>query len=394
MKILHSQVMSGIAGSESVLRSLLPALVTRGHEIHFLCIHPVSSEAVCRDYCDALEAEGVRTHRAPYRSGPNLATLRALDRLVGSGGFDLVHSHLLKTDCLFAAARALWGRTYRLVSTKHGYQESFTAKHGFNGKARTRDSYWWAARAAETQMTASSAVSTGVADLFCDLGITEPERMHLTHLGFDYAPPQPAPPDLRVGTPQLCQVGRLVEYKGHAFAIDAVARLKDEFPHIALVFVGSGPYEAHLRQLAESAGVAAQVMFVGRQSRPTDYVRASDVALVPSRAEGFGLVILEAMSAMRPVVAFDVPSPNEILQHGHTGMLVPPYSGEGYAAAIRQLLRSPEERDKLAREARYELLSAFSLTAMTDGFERFYASALATRPRPSWRAASGERAAT
>ncbi|MBK8410460.1 MAG: glycosyltransferase [Sandaracinaceae bacterium] len=109
--------------------------------------------------------------------------------------------------------------------------------------------------------------------------------MHVTRLGFDYpAAPDSHRTDLRFGSPQLCQVGRLVGCKGQSVAIEAVARLQQEFPGVALVLVGAGPRESELRALAVARGVGERVLFVGQQKAPLDYVLASDGA-GPSKAE-------------------------------------------------------------------------------------------------------------
>jgi glycosyltransferase involved in cell wall biosynthesis len=384
MKLLHSQVMAGVAGSENVLLRLLPALRARGHEVHFLCVHAGDGDEVAKGFCDRLTREGVTTELLRHRGLLDFRLLAALDRIVVGGKFDLVHTHLLKTDGIFAAARLRYNRRHRQVSTKHGYRESVMERFGLDPARVPRDQYWLAARLAESQITASSAVSAGVAGLFCGLGITAESRMHVTHLGFDYPTEHDTFPDLRFGEPQMCQVGRLVECKGQEVAISATGLLRHEFPGISLVLVGGGPRESELRKFAEELGVGGHVHFVGHQTAPIGFMRASDVVLVPSKAEGFGLVILEAMAAGRAVVAFDVPAPNEVLRHGVTGLLVPPYSVTAYAEAIAQLLRRPSERAQLADRASIDLTSRFSTAAMVDGFERFYARALVTEPPGSY----------
>lgn len=385
MKILHAQVMAGVAGSETVLRSLLPALAARSHEIHFLCLHDAADAAVCGAYCDELDAKGVATHRLVHRTKDTPRTLAAIDRLIARGGYDIVHAHLLRADVLLAAARFAFGRGFRLVSTKHGYNGEFMAAHGLDPSRRVRDAYWYAAVAAEHQITASSSVSAGLAHFMSEIGIVDPARQFVTALGFDYPAPPELEPALRTGSPQLVLVGRLVRLKGQDVAINCIAALAPEFPDISLTLVGGGESEAELRSLASRLGVDGRVTFAGPQSQPARYLAASDVVLVPSMAEGFGIVVLEGMAAHRPVVAFDVPAPNEIIEHERSGILVPPYSVPDFTEAIRRILRSPTLAYQLAERGAERLRVHYSSAAMTDGFETFYAEAQKLPLRATWR---------
>ena len=103
---------------------------------------------------------------------------------------------------------------------------------------------------------------------------------------------------------------------------------------------------------------------------------ASDVALVPSISEGLGVVFLEAHAAGVPIVAFDVPASNEILRHGESGLLVPPYDIDAYARQIIGLLSDQALREHLRTGGAERLRSYFTRERMTRETISFYERAL------------------
>jgi glycosyltransferase involved in cell wall biosynthesis len=98
----------------------------------------------------------------------------------------------------------------------------------------------------------------------------------------------------------------------------------------------------------------------------------SDGVLIPSVSEGFGIVILEAFNSRSPVVAFDVPAPNEIIEHEKTGLLVPPFDLNELKAAITRFLSRPEEGKKMAEVAYQRLKSYYCLDRMVGEIVEVY----------------------
>ncbi|MGC8873969.1 MAG: glycosyltransferase, partial [Chloroflexia bacterium] len=104
-----------------------------------------------------------------------------------------------------------------------------------------------------------------------------------------------------------------------------------------------------LAQRAEALGVARALHFLGQVSEQEKIalLRACDVYVLPSRYEGFGLPLLEAMACRAPIVASDVPVIHEIVRDGENGLLVPHRNPESLGAALLRLLGDPELRARL-----------------------------------------------
>lgn len=159
-------------------------------------------------------------------------------------------------------------------------------------------------------------------------------------------------PDLGDG-PTLLFVGRLERRKGLAQLCRAYAGLRVHHPDLRLLVVGDGPERRRCEQ-ALPAEVAAGVTFLGRLEAaelPALYACA-DVVVAPSLGgESFGVVLLEAMAARRPVVASDIPGYRTVLRDGVEGRLVPPGDVGALEQALDALIANPSLRQAMAAEA-------------------------------------------
>jgi len=128
----------------------------------------------------------------------------------------------------------------------------------------------------------------------------------------------------------------------------AAARLRQSVPDLEVRIVGNGPCAPMLHRLARDLTLDDTVVWLGDISRAelaAEYNR-SDVFCLPSIQEGFGIVLLEAMGASRPIVASRAAAIPEVIPHGE---LVEPDNPEALAAALQGLHRSPERRAALSR---------------------------------------------
>ena len=132
-----------------------------------------------------------------------------------------------------------------------------------------------------------------------------------------------------------------------------------------LVVLGEGPERASLLALAASLGVSAEVDFPGFLPNPYALMRRADLFVLSSAWEGFGNVLVEAMACGCPVVSTRCPSgPDEILEDGRYGELVPVGAADALAGAIARTLDAPQKPDVLRRRA-----AAFSLDACIARYE-------------------------
>lgn len=286
--------------------------------------------------------------------------------------------HLVHADFCGAAAKLLFRRDMRLVTTKHGYDEKYLARHGLDTRFAHRDLYWAVAKASELAVDHSAVVSTGLRDLLVAFGIARPERVSVIPHGFDFSAVtyDTCGRKYRCAPRQLTVIGRLIPWKGHRFVLKVMPDLLRRFPDLCLVVVGRGALEGDLRAQVRALGIEEHVRFEGYQRNVHDYMRASDVVLVPSLAEGFGVVTLEAWHNRKPVVAFDVPALNEIVRDGETGYLVPPFDTGALRDRIVRLLEDPAAARRMGEGGYRTLQTDYSIDRMTDATIAMYQGVL------------------
>jgi glycosyltransferase involved in cell wall biosynthesis len=174
-------------------------------------------------------------------------------------------------------------------------------------------------------------------------------------------------------------MGRLVPQKGFDLLLEAFARIAARHPEWSIKVLGKGPLKGKLEAQAESLGLKNRVSFVGVVSDPFPVLRAADLFVFPSRFEGFGNALAEAMACGLPVISFDCPAgPSDIIRNEVDGVLVPPDDVAGLANAMDRLMSDAAQREKLARRAP-EVLTRFSLERVLTMWDKLFVDTLPAR---------------
>jgi sugar transferase (PEP-CTERM/EpsH1 system associated) len=172
-------------------------------------------------------------------------------------------------------------------------------------------------------------------------------------------------------------VGMLRPVKGHRYLIEAIAVVREQVPHVHLCLVGDGPLHQELNDLCQTLGMGDNVSLLGKRDDVHALLRQFDVFALPSLSEGISNALLEAMSAGLPAVATNVGGNPEIVQHGVTGLLVPPQDSRALADALLQVLSDPDARQTMGRKGRERVEAHFSLPGMAQRYGEIYEQALA-----------------
>lgn len=175
---------------------------------------------------------------------------------------------------------------------------------------------------------------------------------------------------------------RLEKRKGLRFLLGAFARLKWDHPNIRLIVVGPGHiHKDHYQVIAERN--IQDVVFIGGvpyRDLPRYYATA-DICCFPATGnESFGIVLLQAMAAGRPMVATAIPGFKAVVEDGREALLAPPQDEEGLAKALARLIEDPDLRARLATEGRRRV-EAFRWSRVGDQVVSYYNEVLATQLR-------------
>jgi glycosyltransferase involved in cell wall biosynthesis len=149
--------------------------------------------------------------------------------------------------------------------------------------------------------------------------------------------------------------------KGQDVLVKALPEMVAVKPELYVVFVGPmTKFGQHLPGEVEAMGLGQHVAFVGARDDAYSFIRASNMLIHPSRAEGQGLVVLEAMVLRTPILATDVGGIPFSIQHGRSGWLVPPNDPGAIAEGFRTLAQNPSLRERLVAEAEARYWENFS----------------------------------
>lgn len=340
LMVLHSH---DCGGAERHALQLMEGLRARGHE-------PVFAGPMDGWLGDQVKAARLRWHHIPLHGFADLPSVWRLARLARRESADLIHGHLTRGAWYAGWSAKLAG--VPSVATAH----SDNARRHF-GRARR-----------------IVAVSQAVADFLARQGY-DTARIRMVHHGIqDIAARLPADArettrqslGLPAGEPCLLMAARIVPAKGHDTALKALAKLAHR-PWTLLVAgdhrVDLGP---QMQALASGLGLAERVHFLGQREDVPALLAAADVLLAPSRREALSLTLLEASACARPIVASRVGGIGEVVEHGASGLLVPPDDPAALAGAIDTLLGDAALAARLGARARQRFEADFTEDAMFD----------------------------
>lgn len=164
-------------------------------------------------------------------------------------------------------------------------------------------------------------------------------------------------------------VARLTREKGIDIALEAIALLPDD---VHLVIAGDGPERLSLEQQATRLGIHDRITFLGVTDRVEELLPAFDALIVPSRTEAHGMVAAEALACSVPIVSADVGGLRSLIQHEHTGLMVPTGDVRALADALDRLLQDPNFAESLASRGRSFIAGNYSLDNMVARTEAVY----------------------
>jgi phosphatidylinositol alpha-mannosyltransferase len=187
-------------------------------------------------------------------------------------------------------------------------------------------------------------------------------------------------PEFQDGKVNILFVGRVEPRKGAMYLMRAYARIKERHPDTRLIIAGRGPEIGDLRRFAHGHKIA-DVLFAGRVSDEDKarFYKTADVFVAPSTGqESFGIVLLEAMAAGRPVVASDIHGYKRVVQRNVSGLLVEPKDPDALADALERLIADPDRRRGLG-EAGAKRAHDFDWQHVTGELLRVYEEVIARR---------------
>lgn len=298
---------------------------------------------------------------------------------------DIVHTTLVEAHLVGRPAAASIGVPVvsSLVNDHHGVAGVRSGPH------RTKRSVVWAADAATARSVVRfQALTQHVADVMALRLLISPHRIDVIPRGREPSQLGRRSPDRRervrhelgVTDSQLLVVAaaRHEVQKGLDVLLRCIPLVRNHLPSVRFIVAGrDGSATPSLTALVESLGIGDAVEFVGHRDDVADLMCAADLWCVPSRWEGFGGILLEAMAMEVPLIASDVPAVREVAGTPPVFRLVRPDDPEQLAVAVVEALVDPDGSAHDTARARARFLDEYSSTSVSDRLLAFYDDARA-----------------
>jgi len=377
LRILHTLPDLQTGGGQMVLLRHLRHMDPERYEHHVCFFLPAD------DMRAQFEEIGVATHYIPHRGWRHIRScLNQLSKCVDELDIRLIHSNGTTIDKLYGQIAALRAGI-PLLNSLHGV------------KPRPRRPLGMLAYASRSivelpldRMTRLHEVAVSdpiLVDWKARLraGGVASGRQHVVYSGIpvdDYRRRLSADErrqlraelGIEPGDLALITVTRLVQAKGLDMLVPMMQRLTADEPNARLLIVGDGDRRASLADEIRAAGLEDRMILLGRRTDVAPLLAAADLFVFPSLFEGFGLVVLEAMAAGLPVVAFDLPV-LRILDEQDTGIsLVTERSGEALAVRILDRARGPENLQEIGARAAATIATHWDVRRSAQAYSRLY----------------------
>ena len=363
---------ASIGGSGIIATELGKALATRGHRVHIL-----SSDTPVRlgDYQPGLTFHRIETPSYPLFREPQyvLSLANKIVQVSRAERLDIVHAHyaIPHATAAYLARQVLASMSGvtvpRVITTLHGTDITLL------GSDR---SYSEIVAFGIEQSDGVTTVSESLKnDTYRELGCTCDIRVIPNFIDCDMNTRRENR-GLRAnlaphGEKLLIHVSNFRPVKRVGAAVEVFARVREQQP-TRLLMVGDGPDLGEAQRLAQTLGVADDVLFLGEQDHVVPLLSVADVFLLPSAQESFGLAALEAMACEVPVVASRVGGLSEVIEHGVTGYLHAPDDLDGMAQSIVRLVADDAVHGRMASAAARAARDRYCDSRIVPEYEAFY----------------------
>jgi len=377
VKVLHVITGLGVGGAELQLRSVIQH---SRHECDVVTLYNPGPVA------DMLQEDGVRVRSLEMTSNRQLSALPRLWRLIRGAGYDVVHTHLYRSQIYGRPAARLAGAPV-VVSTEHSIGETHLERRPMTAGVRAL----YLATGAFSQMTI--AVSPIVRQRMLDWGVPDrkmtviPNGVDLSRVAFDAAARARIREEFRIGPADyvIGVLGRLDPNKRFELVIEAAAPLLRD--GVKLLIVGKGDELARLEDTTARCRVSDHVVFAGERHDVAAMLSAMDLFVASSRQETFGLSVLEALASGAPVLYTTCPA----LEHLDVSQA---WQVPGTVPGIREGLAAQLRAGRQARAAEPAVEAEYGIKAVTGRIDDLYERIAAQRQGRLARGTASAHAAT
>ncbi|MDA0907021.1 MAG: N-acetyl-alpha-D-glucosaminyl L-malate synthase BshA [Bacteroidetes bacterium] len=362
-------------GSGVVATELAKGLAKKGHTVHIISYaRPARLEA----FETHIVYHEVTVQSYPLFEYPpyGLALANMLSHIIENESLDVLHVHyaLPHTTSAYLACQILGdrGAEVPIVTTLHGTDITLVGrdpsyKRIVDFSLNQSDGITAVSEYLKAETIRQFDIHQDVVVIPNFIDLERFSRVPNPVLRYELAPE---------GEPLLMHVSNFRKVKRVVVLVEMMAKLLEKGGTAKLIMVGDGPERLKAESLAKELGVLRHIRFLGKQEQVEQLLSMSDVFLLPSGSETFGLAALEAMACGVPVVSTNIGGLPEVNIHGETGYLVELDDAEAMADYTLKILRDDALKQRLSTNARARA-EVFEQSKVVQVYEEFYQKCLA-----------------
>ncbi|MBL7124591.1 MAG: glycosyltransferase family 4 protein [Dehalococcoidales bacterium] len=371
-----------IGGSENYVYSISKLLLNYDIDISVICSNPSG-----KNYIEET-IEGIRVYRLPYRFMISSTPMdpswnKKINLIVQKEKPDIINGHLPVPYIADIAARVAFKNRIPFILTHH----NDVAGHSFVTNILAKF-YYYCLGFKTFKLSQKIIVTSEYYAESSPYLRNQRTKLEVVHCGIDVKRFDVIPTDHPRRDKTVLFVGQLNEasqHKGLAYLIEAMQVVTTAVKDARLRIVGKGDYVGHYKKLVSDLGMGDRVEFSGfvkDEDLPRCY-NESDVVTLPSytRAEGFGIVLIEAQGCGRPVIGSAIGGIPYAIEDGETGLLVPPKDTSALARAIIKLLEDKEYANKLGQNGYRRVREKFTWQGGAERTRQIFGECLSGQPK-------------
>ncbi len=356
-------------GAEKHIHLLAKNLVKDGYRVRVVC----SSYKKLDVWCSEMKKDGIGIIRLKVSHKHDPRHYFELKKILKKDEPDLLHLHLWNPGSCRYAFWAKGKKQTRIVTTEHDPFPLQGIKKNFKKNALAKTTHTITVSEANYRQMLKwypelknrmSIIHNGI-----DLEAFEKELMHFTTQEKHKIRTQLF--EAKSDDTVLLTIAALHPRKGLKYLLKAMRKIIEQKNSTKLVIIGEGPEKPELEKLINKLKIQDRVKLLGHQENIPKMLKSSDLFVLPSIKEAFGLVLLEAMAAQVPIVATNVGGIPEIVEDRKNGFLVEPRDEDALTQTILMLIKNKPLREKLAFLGHHKV-KQFDLKGMVEKTKKVY----------------------
>lgn len=361
MKIMYLLFSFTVGGTERLVANICNQMKANEEEVFLLIVNDLTDDKLLNTLDSKIN---VKLLKRKVGSKDKISPLVQVAKYINENKIDVVHCNSFNAPELLVLSKIINPRC-KIVSTIHGVgQFKKTGKFRIALKNWICDQFIGISDVVKNDIVQAGIKEGKVRRIYNGIDVKKYECAQKKLFDADH---------IVIG----CIARIMPSLKGQDILLRAAYKLKKQFPYIKVIFAGGVAEEQNneykeLQEYVKNNDLSANVTFLGSVDDIPEFLNTIDICVVPSRSEGFGLALVEALSMGVPCVASNIEGPKEIIGNEGIGMMFEPENSEDLANVVVEIINDfPKVKDKVWKK-RIDIKNKYSIQTMCEKLLQVY----------------------